>query len=100
MKISEKLTDVFKQLIPIYEKAVEELPKRDWLRYLIDLDLDEGICYASFHILRKNINDEIAQISQICGYWYKIPYICEKRNEAIDCLQWRINKMKELLSHD
>lgn len=98
MKISEKLRNVFLQLIPIYQKAIEELPDA-WMYFLKNQYLEEGICWASSELLHEKIDDEMANM-RLGLYWSKCPVDCDTKEEAIDCLQWRINKMKELLSHD
>lgn len=97
IELSKELREVFQKLIPIYEKAVEELPKREYIEYLIGQFLDEGLCYASHNILKISIIHETSKILGYNDYWYNVPYKCATRIQAMDCLQWRINKMKELL---
>lgn len=96
IELSKELREVFEQLIPIYEKAVEELPESKWQDYLIEIYLYSGICCASISILKKHIYREMSKIQ--IGLWHEIPTNVITRTEAIDCLQWRINKMKELLN--
>jgi len=99
-ELSKELREVFEQLIPIYEKAVEEFPEKEWKDFLQDKYLNEGICYASDAILDIDISFEMCVIGNkisLNSFWLKTPNDYLQRKRAIDCLQWRINKMKELL---
>jgi len=91
-----KLKEVFERLIPIYEDAIVNCPE-DFKQYLLEKKLRLGICLASSYNLGIEIFDEMQKISN--GYWHKPPLSCQTKAEAIDCLQWRVDKMKELIKN-
>ena len=91
-----KLKEVFEKLIPIYEDAIVNCPD-DFMDYLYNKGLRLGICTASLRNLEINICDKMSEIEK--GYWHKRPIECQTKAEAIDCLQWRVDKMKELIKN-
>lgn len=108
MKISKELQKIFQQLIPIYEDAIKNLPVTNWQMFLNNNFLQFGICYKAENCLYKDLDDnkEMKKITKfffktntILNYWYKIPYHCEERDEVIECLQFRVDKMKELINN-
>lgn len=102
MKLSKELQEVFEKLIPIYEKAIKECPSEGWHRYLYSKGLYHGICSASDEILDIDIYVEMKHIAILLevapnSEWHKTIIYCNSNQEAISTLQWRVNKMKELL---
>ena len=54
----------------------------------------------TFYLIKNNLKEDkwIDKISRTWGYiWYKTPYYSRTIKEAIECLQYRVNKMKTLL---
>jgi hypothetical protein len=86
------LKEVFEKLIPIYEKAVVEMPEIMWLNYLDVNKLAFGICWASDEILGISI---FVIIPDSIGI--KTPYYCEMYEEAKQTLIDRIDYMKNEL---
>ena len=53
MKAPKEIQEAFKQLIPIYEKAIEEMPKdNNWRNYLSSKYLGVCIRYAYWEIFK------------------------------------------------
>ena len=100
IKISNELRGVFEKLIPIYEKAVEELPEDEWYKYIWSNHLDNGICGCAIDSLGFSIYEEMELIGIWFGFndnWFDIPCRAKTHTEAKDLLQKRIDIMKELL---
>lgn len=99
--ISQELREVFEKLIPVYEDAVVNCPIEHW-QYLNNRCLDWGLCHAAYKILGIPIYNVCwyDMFSLTSGYIYKTPYDCDTREEAVECLQWRINVMKKLLNNE
>jgi hypothetical protein len=93
--MNENLKEVFEKLIPIYEDAIVNCPD-EFRLYLDEKGLDTGICWASKHLLGIDVSDEMRKIE--IGYWHRSPIQCRTKAEAIECLQWRVDRMKELIS--
>lgn len=84
-------------LIAIYKKAIEELPKNKWIYYLIDKQIDCGICNCAKKTFGIDIylSDWPLKYGNFWGNSY--PSI-SFRDDAIKSLQLRIDNMeKELL---
>jgi len=90
-----KLKEVFEKLIPIYEDAIVNCPD-EFKEYLSYNGLKYGLCHASEKILNICIRLSAEKIEM--SFWYKVPFECQTKAEAIDCLQWRVDKMKSLIS--
>lgn len=99
MKISKKLKVVFKRLIPIYQKAILECPKKDWFDYLKHQHLEFGVCLASMELLDIQIYDEmkVLKLNTYYGYWFKRPYDYTSRKYALKSLQLRLDMMQKLI---
>ena len=103
VELSEELRGVFEQLIPHYEKCIQELPLDDDKRnYFLRLNkITHGICWASDSILNIDISCNIRDINKLFGlsvYWFNTP-ISESHEEAQKALQLRVDAMKSLLKN-
>lgn len=100
VELSQELREVFEKLIPIYEKAIEELPKKFKERdnYLWEQNLAFGLCNASKVFLSIDIVEEAESINtrKLSMYWCGRP-ILKSYEKSKQCLQWRVDAMKSLL---
>ena len=94
------LKEAFEKLIPIYEKAIEEMPKKGWLDWLECKDLCEGVCWASEYLFCVQIEDMVSDLGgrmDWWGFWGKTPSDCKTYTQAKRALQLRVNRMKKHL---
>jgi hypothetical protein len=90
------------KLIDYYKEHLEVIKDDNfitYLEYLSDVGLNFGICYCSSVIFEKDITEYIIDKTKTnsTGYWFKTPYFSETKEEIIECLEFRINKMTEML---
>lgn len=100
---------IIKQCIIAYEGIITDLPyhEHEWLEFLRNVNMHYGLCNYLWCRERAGISTNIdweyrkwvkkVPITWGSGFWYKTPSACDTLKEAIECLQYRIDKMKTLL---
>jgi len=99
-KLSRKEKEIIKGCIKHYEAVIQIAEVSDNWEYLMTVNcVNEGLCnYLWFKNIPKKLRKWVKRVP--CSYrkfWYIIPYYCYSRDEAIEALQYRVDRMKELL---
>lgn len=97
MKIPNEIREAFEEMIPIYEKAIEEMPKKDWLTYLERSALQFGLCYKAERLMYdySTINMWIkVKLKLKQDYMITPPFSCDYYQQAIESLKFRLNFMR------
>lgn len=97
-----------KKLLTYYEHhlAVIKKSKKGFdsnYSYCVNKILNKGLCAASYHVFDKLIFEtkwvkkELTKNQYFGIYWFKTPEYCTTTKELIECLEYRINKLKTLI---
>lgn len=99
-----------KQLLPLlinhYENAINEVSKTRNLpqieKKLIELKVNKGICNCAHHKFNVEICHRkwVYKHQRWDGYWYTSPSDAFFKQDIIKALQFRVDKMKEILLND
>ena len=96
------LKEVFEKAIPAYEEAIEHLKEQDeqydWISYLYESNMIYGICKYCYRKLNIDIYALMSAIKP--GNWFTQAWSADSKQEAIDLLQKRVDRMKELLNQE
>lgn len=98
-KVSPDEKKCLKWVIKEYERVISEVKdKENWLFFISENGMGNGVC----HFLRNHpiwgYQTWITLIPRtIGGYWYRTPYLSSTKEAAIEALQFRVDKMKELV---
>jgi hypothetical protein len=88
-------------LIAHYEKCIEELPEEMYevTRYIRVNKVGNGICFAASRLYDIEIHGTpfVDNFTGNMEYLYKIPFDCHTLDSTRECLQVRVDRMKELL---
>jgi hypothetical protein len=100
MKAPKREREIFKKLIPIYEQAINEMPKDDrWLMYLFDKKLLFGLCSVCEDILGDYyLNKSLFILKNTVledGFIHKPPFYCKTYKQALKTLKYRLDFMKK-----
>ena len=99
-RLSKKEREVIQGCIKHYEAVIQIAEVfDDWRDIIRTNKLDRGLCY---YLIIQNIPKKLQKwIKKVPNtyklYWYKTLYSCNTRHEAIEALQYRVDKMKQLL---
>ena len=99
-KLSKKEKEIIKGCIKHYEAVIQLAGMTDNWRYLIIQNyIDYGLCYyLGKQNIPKRFKKWVKRVPRSYGaFWYIPPYFCTERYKAIDALQYRVDRMKELL---
>ena len=98
---------ILTSLIDYYKECIKNLPYFGVQDYLDTKAIRAGICYCALEIFDINIYGEYYtnigskyKAKNLSNYWYKIPQDCFFRFRIKQCLQYRVNKMEEILKND
>jgi hypothetical protein len=99
MKAPKREREIFKKLIPIYEKTINEMPKDDFKYYLIRKRLLMGLCYASDKILNDFCLYESKWLQSKCKttHIFTTPSNLDTYEKALESLQFRLDFMKKYI---
>lgn len=94
--------ELLTQLIDYYKKHLEVIKDYSFgesLTYLSKKGLKYGICYCSDIVFKESIVDYIIDKTETnsSGYWFRTPYSSKNKEEIVESLEFRINKMTEML---
>lgn len=88
-------------LIQYYSQCIEEIKKEDnWKKFIVNKKVASGVCLASLAIFHIDIRYQpwiIFNYKENEPFWYTRPIDCWTKKEAIECLQFRVDKMKHIL---
>jgi hypothetical protein len=93
MTTSEQI-EILQKLIAHYERAVAQFPNINWKSFLLSKNIGFGVCSCAKNEFDTNVSDIIKSIK---FYWFTRPYYADNRDEALELLQLRIDRMKDIL---
>ena len=96
-----KKNDILTKLIEYYENCIKEMPLEDWRNYLTEKCIRTGICHTANRVFNADMYGRTWVSDHITFddcYWFKPTYHAETREEAIELLQLRVDKMKKIIS--
>ena len=99
-RLSKKEREVIQGCIKHYEAVIQIAEVSDnWENVIRTNKLESGLCY---YLITQGIPERLQKwIKKVPNtyklYWYKTLYSCNTRHEAIEALQYRVDKMKQLL---
>jgi len=105
-RLSKKEREVIQGCIKHYEAVIQIAEvSDDWFTIMENNKVHAGLCrYLDRNRVPINLQKWVKRVSLMygdfgmgCKFWYKIPAHCTKSYEAIEALQYRVDRMKELL---
>lgn len=92
--------EILTALIKVYTKALKKINNNEPIgSTLFKYHVGNGICHASHKNFGVNITlaKWVRKEINYSWYWYECPYDVKTRNRVIECLEYRLNKMKQIL---
>lgn len=100
------MKEILEEILAYYKEHLIQVKKLETLNqigtYLTEKKLHYGICYCSQHIFDEFIHRRIEQYKyphESYGYWYIIPMYCSTKEKVIESMEFRINRIKEILNN-
>jgi len=99
-----KYKEIVVKLLDHYKIKLAEainLDKNEFFKFIRNAKIDCGVCICAWHIFNTNIcKDEWVKKYCINNniYWGKMPYLNNNKEEAITCIQLRIDNLEKELT--
>lgn len=97
--------EILTKLIEHYEQCLKDISEfkeitTDLRWYISNKNIQLGICSCAKHTFETNIFYEpwVQEQCNESGYWYLCPVYCNTLTNIIYSLNFRINKMKQILN--
>lgn len=100
MKKKEILTKLIRKYTLVLQEIKNVRTYHKIYQILTDNNCLLGICSAAKYNFNILLYDKIwinKEKDSYSDYWYKCPYNAKGKKEVIECLEYRINKMKQIL---
>jgi len=100
MKKKEILTKLIRKYTLVLREIKNVRIYRKIYQILSDNNCHVGICCAAEYNFSTWLYSKVwvnKEKDEQGMYWYKCPFQADTKKEIIECLEYRINKMKEIL---